>query len=261
MPESFEICSIGLPDDSEVHALLKACPDIEGVRFANDEFIVHGDDTAMDIFLLLRGNCLVEQPDAPRERTPGSELAVIQAEPETPVFVGEMAYLGGGYRTASVRSVMATHALRLQPTHLDTIIAELPRMTRALCRQFAERLGEANTFIRAFQEMSAMDASQQFLGRGETLVKEGTPVETLYQIIDGVLEEQGGEGKSFTPGDNGPVFVHAGEFFSEGVHPRTLVSTSQCIVFGLGASTKAAIIRNFPELALDLLEERGHTGQ
>jgi CRP-like cAMP-binding protein len=258
VPESFEIRSIELPDDSEVHALLRACPDVEGVRFANDEFIVHGEDTAMDIFLLLRGNCLVEQPDAPRERTPGSELAVIQADPETPVFVGEMAYLGGGYRTASVRSVMATHALRLQPAHLDTIIAELPGMTRVLCRQFAERLGEANAFIRVFQEMSAMDASQQFLGPGETLVNAGAPVETLYQIIDGALEVQGGGGRSLAPGNEGPVFVHPGEFFAEGVHPQTLVTTSQCIVLGLGASSKAAIIRNFPELALGLLDVRGH---
>ena len=252
MPVPFEIGSIALPEDSEVHALLEACPDAEGVQFKNDEFIVHGDDTDLDIFLLLRGDCLVEQPDAPRERTPGSELAVIQASPESPMFIGEMAYLGGGYRTASVRSVMATFAIRLKPAHLDTIMATLPGMTRILCDQFTRRLGEANTFIKAFQKRCSMDVSQRFLQPGDTLVDAGASAAILYQIVDGSLEIAN-TGEPIEPGEDGYVFVDVEAFLTDGVHPKKIVAKTSCIVVGLGNSRKEAIIRNYPEIALNLL--------
>ncbi len=261
MPDPFEIDSIELPKDSEVRDLLRVCPDIEGLRFANDEFIVHGEDTAMDIYLILRGNCLVEQPDAPRERTPGSELAVIQANPDTPVFIGEMAYLGGGYRTASVRSVMGTFALRLQPAHLDTIMGELPGMTRILCHQFAQRLGEANTFIKTYQKKNAMDISQRFLGPGDRLVEAGAKADILYQIVDGCLEEKNGRDGLMQPAGEAPVFVHAAKFFAGGVHPCDVVAKTQCIVLGLGQSRKEAIVRNFPALALGLLGDAMEAGE
>lgn len=255
MPEAFSIDSIVFPEDSEIPQLLQACPDIAGVRYVNDEFIVHGEDTALDIHLLLRGNCLVEQPDAPRERTPGSELAVIRAEPDAVVFVGEMAYLGGGYRTASVRSVMATFALRLQPKHLDLIMEAYPGLTRVLCRQFAQRLGEANNFIKSFQKKSAMEVSQRFLNPGDTLVEAGAAADTLYQVVDGCLGENDGGNETLEPRDGQPVFVHPAAFFRGQPHPSGVVARSSSIVVGMGISRKEAIIRNFPELVLDLLVE------
>lgn len=260
MPEPFDVHTIELPEDSEVHALLRDFPDIGGVRFANDEFVVHGEDTEMDIFLLLRGNCLVEQADAARERTPGSELAVLRADPDAPVFVGEMAYLGGGYRTAAVRSVMATHALRLKSTHLDHIIDKLPDMTRILCRQFARRLSEANNFIKSFQKKNTMDVSQRFLGPGDVLVEVGTPVKILYQVVDGCLAETGAGSAVFHPADTTPVFVHPESFFSESPHPHTVVARVQTIVVGLGVARKEAVVRNFPELALQLLQNTNRPG-
>jgi len=256
VPEPFDIHSIELPADSEVRALLRACPEIGGVRFVNDEFVVHGEDTAMDIFLLLRGNCLVEQPDAPRERTPGSELAVIRAEPDAPVFVGEMAYLGGGYRTASVRSVMATFALRLQPEHLDKIMDGFPGLTRVLCRQFARRLGEANSFIKSFQKKGAMDVSQRFLNTGDILVEAGAPAVTLYQVVDGCLAESEGGG-TFQPGKDEPTFIHPAAFFTGAPHPATVVARSPAIAVGMGISRKEAIVRNFPGLVLAMLGGEG----
>jgi CRP-like cAMP-binding protein len=190
VPEPFNLDSIELPADSEIPALLKACPDIKSLRFSNDEFLIHGSDTAQDIFLLLRGHCLVEQPDAPRERTPGNELAVIQAEPDAPVFLGEMAYLDETVRSASVRSIMATHTLRLKPAHLDTIMDHFPGFTRVLCRQFARRLGEANTFIKRYQKNNTMDVEQRFLSPGEVLVEAGAPADNLFQLVDGILVEK-----------------------------------------------------------------------
>lgn len=256
MPDPFNLDSIELPAESEIHALLKACPDIESLRFANDEFLIHGSDTAQDIFLLLRGHCLVEQPDAPRERTPGNELAVIQAEPDGPVFLGEMAYLGETQRSASVRSVMATHTLRLKPTHLDTIMDHFPGFTRVLCRQFARRLGEANTFIKRYQKNNAMDVEQRFLNPGEVLVEAGATADHLFQLVDGIMVEKGDPEVTIRASDEGPTFIGTRPFFQGGTHTSRIVAKTPAIVVALGKSREAAIIRNFPELALGLIRER-----
>lgn len=256
MPEPFNLETIHLPESSEIHALLKACPDIESLRFSNDEFLIHGSDAGQDIFLLLRGHCLVEQPDAPRERTPGNELAVVQAEPDAPVFVGEMAYLGEGLRSASVRSVMATFTLRLKPAHLDTIMERFPGFTRILCRQFALRLGEANVFIKRYQKNNTMAVEQRFLSPGEVLAEEGDLADKLFQLVDGILLEKGDPDTTIRASDDGPVFIGTRPFFLGGVHPKRIVAKTPAIIVTLGKSREAAIIRNFPELALELIRER-----
>lgn len=253
MPDPISLEFIELPEDSEIHALIAECPDIECLRFANEEFLIHGTDTAQDIFLLLRGHCLVEQPDAPQERTPGNELAVIEAAPDAPVFVGEMAYLGGGFRSAAVRSVMATFTLKLKPAHLDAIMDHFPGFTRVLCRQFALRLGEANNFIKRFQQNHAMAAEQRFLSPGEVLMEEGAAADTLFQLVDGILLEKGDPDLKIRASEEGPVFLGTRPFFLGGNYDRHVVAKTPAIVVALGKSREAAIIRNFPELALELL--------
>lgn len=259
MPEPFDLNTIDLPPDSEIHALRAACPDIESLRFANDEFLIHSSEPGQDIFLLLRGHCLVEQPDAPRERTPGNELAVINAEPHAPVFLGEMAYLGEGLRSASVRSVMATFTLRLKPTHLDTIMDHFPGFTRVLCRQFALRLREANVFIKRYQTNNTMAVEQRFLSPGETLVDAGDPADKLFQLVDGVLLEKGDPDTPIRPSDDGPVFIGTRPFFRGGTHEKRVVAKTPAIIVSLGKSREAAIIRNFPELALEMIRNSDTT--
>lgn len=255
MTEPFQLDAIDLPPDSEIHALLAACPDIENMRFGDDEFIIQGAEATQDIFLLLRGHCLVEQPDAPRERTPGNELAVIHADPDSPVFIGEMAYLGGGFRSASVRSVMATFTLRLKPAHLDIIMERFPGFTRILCRQFALRLGEANTFIKRYQSTHTMAVEQRFLNPGDLLVDAGAPADKLFQLVDGVLIEHADPERRIKTSDDAPVFAGVRPFFQGGAHPHRITAKTPAIVVTLGKSREAAIVRNFPELLLDLMRQ------
>lgn len=255
MPEPYLLDSIDLPPDSEIHALLAACPDIDPLRFGDDEFIIQGGDSAQDVFLLLRGHCLVEQPDAPRERTPGNELAVIHAEPDAPVFVGEMAYLGDGFRSASVRSVLATFTLRMKPAHLDIIMERFPGFTRILCRQFALRLGEANVFIKRYQKNSAMDVEQRFLNPGDTVVEAGAPADRLLQLVDGVLTEHSEPARLIRTDENGPVFVGSRAFFLNRPHPHRISAKTAAILVTLGKSREEAIVRNFPELVLELIRD------
>jgi hypothetical protein len=52
------------------------------------------------------------------------------------------------------------------------------------------------------------------------------------------------------------VFIGTRPFFLGGVHPKRIVAKTPAIIVTLGKSREAAIIRNFPELALELIRER-----
>jgi hypothetical protein len=55
--------------------------------------------------------------------------------------------------------------------------------------------------------------------------------------------------------DEGPTFIGTRPFFLGGTHPSRIVAETPAIVVALGKSREAAIIRNFPELALGLIRE------
>ena len=264
MPERFNLGDLGLPEDSEIHPLLAACPDIEPVCFRDREYLIRaeplpGDDAAdADILLLLRGSCLAEHPGAPEERTPGHELAIIEGSPVAPAFVGEMAYLGGGYRTASVRSVMSTWALRLKPKHLDIILERFPGFTRILCGQFCGRLTEANELLKRYQADTIMEAERRFLAPDELLFAEGDAADRLYQLVEGVLMRSvGGAEEEIRPerGSGGEAcgFIEPRPYFSNAMRASTVRAKSPAIVIGIAGNSKRAVVRNFPGLVLDLL--------
>ena len=259
MPEPFDLGDLGLPEDSEIHALLAACPDIEPVCFRDQEYLIRAvsssgaDATAADIFLLLRGSCLAEQPDAPEERTPGHELAIIEGRPGAPVFVGEMAYLGGGYRTASVRSAMCTWALRLEPKHLDTILEGFPGFTRILCGQFCVRLAEANQLLKRYQAETRMAVERRFLAAGEVLFRDGEPADPLYQLVDGVLLRSVGRSEEEIRPAAGCCLIEPRPYFADGVRESTVRAKGPAVLVGMARSSKRAVVRNFPGLVLDLL--------
>jgi len=194
MPDTYSVTDVSLPENSEIPALLRAFPEIRPVRFRNDEFLMRAGDTCLEIFLLLRGGCLVQHPGAPAGRAPGHDLAVLEATPDAPVFAGEMAYLGNGRRSASVRSVLSTWALRLEPRHIDAIIEGYPCLTRILCRQFALRLQETDEALHLFQTECVMDLKHVFLAPGERLFDRDTPADMLYQLIEGRLRLRGADG-------------------------------------------------------------------
>jgi len=264
MPKQADLGDLEIPGNTELPALLAACPGAEVLRFHDQEYLIQAEDPgehgarAGDVFLVLRGSCLVEHPGAPQQRKPGSELAVIEGTPDRPVFAGEMAYLGGGYRTASVRSAMNTWAVRLKPQHLDTIIERFPSFTRILCGQFCKRLREANELLKRHQANTAMAFDQVSLAPGDILFRAGDPAERLHQWIEGVLVFEAGGARETIPGDPGapgpaPLFIEARPYFLDGVHQGTVRAKSQAIVLAIHKASKQAVVRNFPDLVLDLL--------
>lgn len=259
MPESFDLELLHLPQDSEVRELICVCSDAELVRFGDGELLVAPGDPGKDIFLVLRGSCLIEHADAPEERTHGHELAVIEGTPAAPVFVGEMAYLGGGHRSAVVRSALNVFALRLKPVHIDAIIDRFPSFTRILCRQFCRRLAEADELLRCEQSKTAMQARQVSYEAGQTVFEKGQPAHEAYQVVFGVvIEERDGEApREWGYADAEPVFLGAREFLTGGVYASTVRAKSAAMLLAIEEASRRALIRNYPDVALRLLSGEG----
>lgn len=257
MPERLEIEDLHLPADSEIHQLLAACPDLEAYRFADEEYLVRAGEETDDVYLVIRGSCLVENRNASEEHVPGHQLAVIHGEDHEPAFVGEMAYLGAGFRTASVRSAMNTLALRLQPAHVDLLIEKYPFFTRILCRQFARRLGEVNEQLKYYQSGAVLQVVQRFLTPGELLCKQNTPADCLFELVDGMLEQEDGAGtRILMPGGPARGFLEAAAYLSGGKYASTLRAKQASLVVAISAQSRVNVVRNYPELALRVLEER-----
>jgi CRP-like cAMP-binding protein len=258
MPERLEIADLRLPADSEIHALIAACPGVEAYRFADEEYLVRAGEEVDDVYLIVRGSCLVENRSASDEHLPGHQLAVIHGEEHEPAFVGEMAYLGGCFRTASVRSAMNTFALRLKPAHVDQLIEKFPFFTRILCRQFARRLGEVNEHLKYYQSGAVLSVEQRFLTPGEGVCDRNAPAECLFELVDGVLEQEDAQGvREVRPGGGqSRGFLEAAAYLSSGKYESTLRAKQASIVVAISAQSRVNVVRNYPELALRILEER-----
>ncbi len=225
------------------------------MRFADEEYLVRAGEDGCDVYLVVRGSCLVENREATPERQPGHEVGVVHGDDAEPAFVGEMAYLGGGCRTASVRSAMNTFALRLTPAHIDTIIERFPLFTRILCRQFARRLRVLNERLRHYQAQGLLQAEQRFLAPDETLCEQGAPANHLFELVDGALTQTAaGEEREIMPGAGISGFLEAPAYLACGRYATSLRAKTQCIVVAIHADSRENVVRNYPELALRCLQ-------
>lgn len=255
MPTAFDIASIPFPQGSEVPQLVLASRGgIECVKYLDEEYLVRAGEQRQEVFLILKGSCLVQREGAAAERRPGDELAVIEATPDAPVFIGETAYLSGGPRTASVRSAMSTWALRMGPKHLDFIIERFPGLTRTLCHQFAKRLKETNAALAALRERNAMQVASEVVGQGQALFYRGDPCEALYILVDGAVELEGDEGfTELRPTGPGPCFLNPAPFLRRGKQTHTATATASSIINTVPLASREAALRNFPHLVDALL--------
>ena len=150
--------------------------------------------------------------------------------------------------------------LQITDCELGTYPIKLLLKAGLLCRQFALRLSEANVFIKSYQKNNTMAVEQRFLGPGDVLVEAGSPVDQLFQLVDGALLEKGEKDMVIRSMEYGPVFIQSRAFFTGGVHPHRIVAKTSAVVVALGKSREEAIIRNFPELALALIRESNVAG-
>ena len=147
MPQRFDLATIKTKALDEIGQMMERYPDITPLLFQGGETIIREGDTGEEVFIVLSGMFEVEQAPV-RQGDPPTPLVRVSCDLETFSIIGEMAYLGDQRRTATIRAVVATHCLRLNPAHIDAIIEGFPMLTRVICRQFALRLREANDALR-----------------------------------------------------------------------------------------------------------------
>lgn len=252
MAETIEIAALGLPEASEIGALLEQCPDIAAERYKDGEYLMREGEEGRDTFLVVRGSFVVEQARGGGEH--GTPLNVQSIDDDAPAFIGEMAYLGDSARSASVRCSGAVHTLRLAPKHIDFILDELPALARVLARQFARRLRESNEIIRTYRAKFDMHAQTVFKQPGDIIIQAGTPADTLYQLLTGSVVRQAGGAETIIAADNSPAdFLNARPFFTRGQNEATYRAKGSPILLAVEARSRVAAARNFPELVLGLI--------
>jgi CRP-like cAMP-binding protein len=146
MPVPLNLSEIRSRALDEIQALTLIHPEIRPLLYRKGEWLFQESDTSNKVFIVLRGTYAVE-----KEPT-GLVLDEVTCDIENFAIVGEMAYLGGLQRTASVRARTECHVLVLAPAHLETVMERFAMLTRVICRQFALRLKAANE---ALQELRA----------------------------------------------------------------------------------------------------------
>lgn len=256
MPDEFDLGALDIPDSSEIQELVDRCGDVGLLRFKDGEYLLREGEASQEIYVVLRGSYVVEMQRSIGEGERGDPLAVTFAEVDSPSFVGEMAYLGQSARTASVRCAGAVFTLCLKPEHLDIVIDEFPSLSRALCRQFSLRLREADEIIGSFREKQAMAARQVVLAAGETVLAAGQAASELFQLVDGVvLKDTGSSVSPVTVTNSSDDFLNARAYFQGGLNDSTFRARTPVILVVIGKGSMLAVLRNFPELAVRLLEE------
>ena len=131
-----------------------------------------------------------------------------------------------------------------------------PGLTQLVCRQFTSRLQECNNLIKRMQQALAMSMEQKQFFEGEILFRRGQDTSKLYQLITGEVE--------LNRSDASPVRVGPENLFRGFLEPApflrcapqvcTATALSPLMVISIDQASRIALIRNYPELALKMLE-------
>lgn len=253
MPEPFDLQRVKIANLSPYHELLARCPGVALRRYADDETLITEGAESREIFLVLQGACVVETAPAPGSGNRPQTLAIINATPASPAFLGEMAPLGTGYRTASVRCSGAVFTAVLPPDSLDVVVNELPFFTRCLCRQFADRLREADRLIKDYQRDNALQADLVVKQPGQTIFKTGDPANTIFQLVEGVVRLDGHESReTVTAAQLTEGFLEPGPFFRSAPYESTATAETTAMLVSISNQSLKAVIRRYPDLLLAL---------
>ena len=256
MPEEFELDDLDLPEDSGIETLLERCPDIQKQLFRDGDFLVKEGEESQETYVVLQGSYVVEHEKKDALKGRSEPLAVQSADEESISFVGEMAYLGSGKRTASVRCSGSVFTLVLKPEHIDIVLDEFPFFGRVLSRRLTEHLRDADKRIKKYRADFEMSAQHAYRDKGDEVIKAGDPADLLYQLVDGSVIKEGPDGEEVLNVTQSPSdFLNARAYFSGGVNTSTIRAKTSSIFTTIAKESKSAVIRNFPDLIISLLQE------
>lgn len=200
----------GLPDDT-----LAELAHLGAHRsFAAREYVVRQTEYGDSFFVILRGGALVELiGDDGRSRKLGS------LEPGD--YFGELALLGHGERSASVRTTAATNLLELERVPFQAACRRHPEVKARLERAYAERAlfilvrrsqylgGLPEETLRELVEHSALTDYK----KGALIVQEDAPAQRFHVIRSGFVRVS--RRRSDGPGEEILAYLGPGDFFGD----------------------------------------------
>lgn len=255
MAEPLDLTQLKVPKGSEILPLLHLCRDIEALRVRDGECLVTEGEVGNDLFLLMRGSLVIEKAGEGPHAAP-RPLATLEADPDAPVIVGEMAYFGAYTRTATVRSVGASQVLRLAPRHVDRVLEAFPELTRLLFRQFTFRLQETSTALRELQSKLDLAAERRIAQPGELLFRAGEPADTLLQVAVGKVRLEGPEGaRTLAPQELPGGFLCVEAWLRQTPWPVSAYVEETTFLASITRDRREAFIASQPSLVLHLLKE------
>ncbi len=255
MPEALDPSRLPADAPPGVAELLQEVSGAELVRYRDGQRLVTEGDTDRQVFLVLEGSLVIEKASA----LPGGpvlQLATLACDPEHLTIVGEMAAFGAPERTASVRSVGASLALRFPDGAMETLLSGHPYFTRLLCEQFTQRLQETNEALRTLQRRFELAPERRMAQPGEILFRAGDPGRNLHQLLMGSvdLEEEGGKCRRVAPQDLPEGLLEPEAFLRGRAHRFTATVADSAFLLIIDDAKKEALIRSHAALVAKLLE-------
>ncbi|MEZ5818721.1 MAG: patatin-like phospholipase family protein [Hyphomicrobiaceae bacterium] len=130
LPSGFARVGIFADLTDEERAALEA--ELEPLQLSRGDVLVRQGEEADDLYIVVSGRFDV--------RVAGHEAAVAEIGPGSPI--GEIAFLAGGQRTATVTAVRDSLVVRLERSHFDRLCGRVPRIWGTLTAALARRLAD-----------------------------------------------------------------------------------------------------------------------
>ena len=255
MPEPLDPSRLPATMPPGVVDLLREVSGAELVKYRDGERLVTEGERDRQLFLVVDGSLVIEKGSA----LPGGpvlQLATLACDADHLTVVGEMAAFGAPERTASVRSVGASLALRFPDGAMDTLLIGHPYFTRLLCEQFTQRLQETNEALRSLQRRFELAPERRMAQPGEILFRAGQPGTHLHQLLMGAvdLEQEGGPSRRVGPQDLPEGLLEPEAFLRGRPHRHTATVADSAFLLVIDEGKKEALIRSHAALVAKLLE-------
>lgn len=138
------------------------------------EYLIKEDAEDADVFIIRVGSMVVEKEIAGRN--------VFLAYVPAGAYVGEMAMLEDGRRTASVKAAVKSEVIRLKGDAFKALLAAKPQLRASVMEKFADRRA-LNSYIEANKD-SFDGVADMFTARANFLMKQGLGEATDALLID-----------------------------------------------------------------------------
>jgi CRP-like cAMP-binding protein len=180
---------VPLFSDLGAAAFVALTEDLTIMRLAAGEAVITEGDEGSAFYVVATGRLLVKRRDE-------SGSPVVLAHLGEGEFFGEMALLSGAPRNATVEAEEPSELLVIRAEVLRSLAGQHPHVAASLRRFYRQRLLAnalaVSPLFRPFGRQDRKAVMERFRERvvrpGEVIVREGTPADGLYVVLEGALD-------------------------------------------------------------------------